>query len=107
MPDANAAKPDTQVAANAAAATATATPAAATAAPPLYAQTCSTCHALGIAGAPKVGDKAAWAPRIAQGVDALTGNAIKGKGAMPPKGGSSASDADIKTVVSYMVNASK
>ena len=88
IPDANAAKPDTQVAANAAAATATATPAAATAAPPLYAQTCSTCHALGIAGAPKVGDKAAWAPRIAQGVDALTGNAIKGKGAMPPKGGS-------------------
>jgi cytochrome c5 len=107
MPDANAGRPDTQVAANAAAATPTAAPAAATAAPPVYAQTCSTCHALGIAGAPKVGDKAAWAPRIAQGLDVLTGNAIKGKGAMPPKGGSSASDADIKAVVTYMVSASK
>jgi cytochrome c5 len=107
MPDANAGKPDTQVAANAAAATPTAAPATATAAPAVYAQTCSTCHALGIAGAPKVGDKAAWAPRIAQGLDVLTGNAIKGKGAMPPKGGSSASDADVKAVVTYMVNASK
>jgi cytochrome c5 len=106
-PDASAGKADTQVAANAAAATATAAPAAATAAPALYAQTCSTCHAAGIAGAPKVGDKAGWAPRIAQGIDALTASAIKGKGAMPPKGGSSASDVDIKAVVTYMVNASK
>jgi cytochrome c5 len=97
----------TQVAANTAAAAPTAAPAAATAAPPLFAQICSTCHGAGIAGAPKVGDKAAWAPRIAQGIDALTANAIKGKGAMPPKGGSSASDADIKAVVTYMVNASK
>jgi cytochrome c5 len=77
------------------------------AAPALYTQTCQTCHAAGIAGAPKVGDKAAWAQRAAQGIDALTANAIKGKGAMPPKGGSSASDADIKAVVTYMVNASK
>ncbi len=77
------------------------------AAPPLFAQICSTCHTPGIAGAPKVGDKAAWAPRIAQGIDTLTSDAIKGKGAMPPKGGSSASDADIKAVVTYMVNASK
>jgi cytochrome c5 len=98
--DASANKPDTQVAAAPA-------PAAATAAPSVYAQTCATCHALGIAGAPKVGDKAGWAPRIAQGLDALTASAIKGKGAMPPKGGSSASDADIKAVVTYMVNASK
>ena len=82
--------------------------AAATAGPPaLYNQVCSTCHAAGIAGAPKVGDKAAWAPRIAQGVDALTASAIKGKGAMPPKGGATASDADIKALVVYMVNASK
>jgi len=100
-------KAKTQVAANTAAAAATTAPAAATAAPALYAQTCSTCHAQGIAGAPKVGDKASWAPRIAQGLDAMTTNAIKGKGAMPPKGGSSASDADIKAVVSYMANASK
>ena len=106
-PNADPGRSKTQVAANTAAAATTATPAAATAAPPLYAQTCSTCHTPGIAGAPKVGDKAAWAPRIAQGIDALTANAIKGKGAMPPKGGSSASDADIKAVVTYMVNASK
>jgi cytochrome c5 len=95
----------------AAAAAATPSPAtataAATAAPALYAQTCGTCHTPGIAGAPKVGDKAAWAARISQGLDVLTTNAIKGKGAMPPKGGSSASDADIKAVVSYMANASK
>ena len=84
------------------------TTAAATAGPPaLFNQVCSACHATGVAGAPKVGDKAAWAPRIAQGIDALTANAIHGKGAMPPKGGSSASDADIKAVVAYMVNAAK
>ena len=70
-------------------------------------QVCSACHAAGVAGAPKLGDKAAWAPRIAQGIDALTASAIKGKGAMPPKGGSNASDAEIKAVVTYMVNASK
>jgi len=100
-------KTTTQVAANTAAAAATTAAPAANAAPPLFAQICTTCHTPGIAGAPKVGDKAAWAPRIAQGIDALTTNAIKGKGAMPPKGGSSASDADIKAVVTYMVNASK
>ena len=55
------------------------------AAPPLYAQTCSVCHATGVAGAPKLGDKAAWAPRLAQGIDGLTASAIKGKGAMPPR----------------------
>ena len=76
--------------------------------PALYAQACQGCHGAGIAGAPKLGDKAAWAPRIALGVDALTASAIKGKGAMPPRGGaSSASDDDIKAVVAYMVNESK
>ena len=98
----------TQAAAANTAAPAATTTAAATAGPPaLYNQVCSACHAAGIAGAPKVGDKAAWAPRIAQGIDALTASAIHGKGAMPPKGGSSASDADIKAVVTYMANASK
>lgn len=82
--------------------------AAAGAEPALYKQICFTCHAASVAGAPKVGDKAAWAPRIAQGIDGLTASAIKGKGAMPPKGGAmSASDADIKAVVAYMVNSSK
>jgi len=75
--------------------------------PPLYAQICQACHVAGVAGAPKLGDKAAWAPRIAQGIDAMTATVIKGKGAMPPKGGSSASDAEIKAVVSYMASASK
>jgi len=56
-----------------------------------------------VAGAPKIGDKTAWAPRIAQGIDALTASVIKGKGAMPPKGGSTASDAEIKAVVGWMV----
>jgi cytochrome c5 len=73
----------------------------------LYKQTCAVCHGAGIAGAPKVGDKAAWAPRIAQGVPALVGNAIKGKNAMPPKGGSTAPDADVKAAVEYMVGQSK
>ena len=65
------------------------------------------CHAAGVAGAPKLGDKAAWAPRIAQGMPAMVQSAIKGKGAMPPKGGSSASDADLRAAVEYMVGASK
>jgi cytochrome c5 len=92
-----------------AAAVAVVAPAAAKAdaVPALYSQVCSVCHAAGVAGAPKLGDKAAWAPRLAPGVDGLTASAIKGKGAMPPKGGSAASDADIKAVVAYMVAAAK
>ena len=71
--------------------------------PALYAQACAVCHATGVANAPKLGDKAAWAPRLAAGVDGLTASAIKGKGAMPPKGGTAAPDAEIKAVVAYMV----
>ena len=93
-------------------ATAAATPAApakveTAAAPALYAQICQACHLAGVAGAPKLGDPAAWAARVGQGIDMLTANVIKGKGAMPPKGGSAATDAEIKTVVTYMVNAAK
>lgn len=73
----------------------------------LYKQACVACHAAGVAGSPKFGDKAAWAPRIQTGIDALTTSVIKGKGAMPPKGGSAASDADIKSAVVFMVNAAK
>jgi cytochrome c5 len=96
-------------AAAAAVATAVVAPAAkAEAVPALYAQSCAVCHAAGVANAPKLGDKAAWAPRLAAGVDGLTASAIKGKGAMPPKGGAAAaSDADIKAVVAYMVSAVK
>jgi cytochrome c5 len=61
----------------------------------------------GVAGAPKLGDKAAWAPRLALGIDGLTASVIKGKNAMPPKGGSNASEAEIKAVVTYMVSSVK
>ena len=74
----------------------------------VYGKTCSMCHAAGVAGAPKPGDKADWGPRIAQGNDTLYKHAIEGfngsKGAMPPKGGSlSLSDDEIKEVVNFMV----
>jgi len=94
-------------AANKGAAPAAAPAAAAGAVPALYGQVCAACHASGVANAPKLGDKAAWGPRVAAGVDGLTASAIKGKGAMPPKGGSSASDSEIKAVVQYMVGAVK
>ena len=69
---------------------------------------CVACHAAGVAGSPKFGDKAAWAPRIKTGLDMLTVSVIKGKGAMPPKGGSAtSSDADIRSAVEYMVGAAK
>lgn len=73
----------------------------------LFKQVCFACHATGVAGAPKFGDKAAWQPRIAQGVATLYNSALHGKGAMPPKGGSSAPDADVKAAVDYMVGAAK
>ncbi|HVZ43861.1 MAG TPA: c-type cytochrome [Ramlibacter sp.] len=73
----------------------------------LYKSTCFACHGTGVAGSPKFGDKAAWAPRIAQGMPTLVDHALHGKGAMPPKGGSSASDADVKAAVEYMVGAAK
>jgi cytochrome c5 len=82
--------------------------AAAAAGPPdLYTQSCGVCHNTGVANAPKMGDKGAWAPRVAQGLDALTASVIKGKGAMPPKGGSNASEEQIRTVVQYMVEQAK
>jgi cytochrome c5 len=68
---------------------------------------CTTCHSAGVAGAPKFGDAAAWGARIKTGFDSLVNSALKGKGAMPPKGGSSAPDADIKAAVDYMVGAAK
>jgi cytochrome c5 len=73
----------------------------------LYKQACFVCHAAGVAGAPKLGDKAAWAPRLQQGVPALVQSAMKGKGAMPPKGGSNASEQELRAAVEYMVNAAK
>ena len=120
-PNAVTAAPEVPAAAVAAAVPAAILPAAAAAAAPvtlvaaansgageaLYKQACVACHAAGVAGSPKFGDKAAWAPRIATGIDALTASVIKGKGAMPPKGGSAASDADIRSSVEYMVSAAR
>lgn len=74
----------------------------------VYDASCAACHGAGVAGAPKPGDKAAWAARIKAGNDALYGNAINGKGAMPAKGGNaSLSDADVKAAVDYMVSQSR
>jgi len=73
-----------------------------------YGKACVVCHGAGVAGAPKLGDKGDWGPRIAQGNDMLYDHAIKGytgkKGMMPPKGGNTAlADADVKAAVDYMV----
>jgi cytochrome c5 len=125
-PDLKAAKPAAAAAASAPAASA-ATPApaapAAASAPAktaavsadagkkLYDATCQACHGAGIAGAPKFGDKAAWAPRIKQGSATLYEHALKGfqgkTGMMPAKGGSSASDDEVKAAVDYMAAAAK
>jgi cytochrome c5 len=74
----------------------------------LYDTACLACHAAGVAGAPKLGDKAAWAARASVGVDGLTASVIKGKGAMPPRGAAAAaSDAEIRAAVEYMLAQSK
>ena len=74
----------------------------------VFASGCNACHATGVAGAPKLGDKPSWAPRLKLGVDALTASVIKGKGAMPPRGAvPAASDADLRAAVEYMVTSAK
>jgi cytochrome c5 len=74
----------------------------------VYDQTCHVCHATGLAGSPKFGDKAAWAPRIATGMDKLYNAALHGLNAMPPKGGNTAlTDVQVKAAVDYMVSAAK
>ncbi|MGH8576067.1 MAG: c-type cytochrome [Gammaproteobacteria bacterium] len=78
----------------------------------VYDTACVVCHQTGVGGAPKIGDKAAWADRIAQGESTLADRAIKGfqgkAGMMPPKGGrADLSDEDVKAAVSYMVGASQ
>jgi cytochrome c5 len=73
----------------------------------LYQQVCQACHAAGVLNAPKFGDKDAWAPRLKDPMDTIYNYALHGKGAMPPKGGSNASDADVKAAVDYMVSAAK
>lgn len=71
----------------------------------VYTKNCAICHN---ALAPKLGDKAAWEPRIKQGTDALVAAVVKGKGAMPPRAGKPALvDEDIKAAVEYMVSQAK
>ena len=69
----------------------------------IYNSVCGACHNTGAAGAPKIDDKAAWAPRLGQGVDGLVKSVTNGKGAMPPKGGATLSDEEIKGVVNYVL----
>ncbi len=65
---------------------------------------CGACHNTGVAGAPKSGDKAAWAPRLAQGKDGLYKSALNGKNAMPPKGGAAdLSEAELKSAVDHLL----
>jgi cytochrome c5 len=67
---------------------------------------CTACHTAGVAGAPKVGDNAAWAARLSQGYETLLTSALKGKGAMGPQGGGDFSDFEIARAVVYMANKS-
>ncbi|MEP7062726.1 MAG: c-type cytochrome [Betaproteobacteria bacterium] len=106
------AAPVTVAAATTTAATAQAAPAAKADGKSVYEGTCHVCHGAGIAGAPKFGDKAAWAPRIAEGLPTLHQHALKGyqgkTGVMPPKGGNTAlADADVEAAVDYMAAAAK
>ncbi len=72
-----------------------------------FMKVCSACHSTGVNGAPKIGDHAAWAPRIAQGKETLYKDAIAGKGNMPPKGGTNWPDATIRMTVDYMMSLNK
>lgn len=103
-PAAEASAPAAVVAAAPAAAATTSDPAVGKA---LYEKSCTVCHAAGVAGAPKSGNKADWAPRIAKGMDALYKSSINGLNAMPPRGASTASDDEIKAAVDYMVAAAR
>jgi cytochrome c5 len=71
----------------------------------VYEKACKACHAMGVAGAPKTGDKEAWAPRIEKGNDALFGSVKNGFNAMPPMGGCmTCSDEELRSAVAYLVS---
>ena len=67
---------------------------------------CFACHGTGAAGAPKIGDKSAWGPRIGKGLSGLLKSAMAGKGAMPPRGGSDATDDELARAIAFMANQS-
>jgi cytochrome c5 len=69
----------------------------------LYEGACMACHASGVAGAPKTGDGAAWQSRMGAGIDGLLSAAISGKGAMPPKGGATYSDEQLRSIIEYIL----
>ena len=78
----------------------------------IFGKTCALCHASGVAGAPKPGDKADWAPRIAQGMDVLNKHALEGftgaKGQMPARGGATTlTDDEVKAAVAFMADQSR
>ena len=73
----------------------------------LYQGACLACHSTGAAGAPKIGDAAAWKARLAKGLDSLVTSAINGIGAMPPRGGSQFNDDQIRATVEYILSESK
>jgi cytochrome c5 len=74
----------------------------------VYDKVCFACHAQSVAGSPRLGDKAAWAPRIQTGIGALVQSVLKGKGAMPPKGGNPAlTEGEARAAVEFMVSQSK
>ncbi len=70
----------------------------------VYQAQCAACHAAGVAGAPKLGDAEAWAPRIKTGFEALLAAALKGKGAMGPQGGGDFADVEIARAVAFIAN---
>jgi cytochrome c5 len=72
----------------------------------IYKAVCGACHEAGVAGAPKLGDSAAWAPRIKTGLDGMMKVAIAGKNGMPPRGASDANDAELARTIVYMANKS-
>jgi cytochrome c5 len=69
-------------------------------------EVCAACHQAGVANAPKIGDKAAWAPRLKLGVDGLLQSVIKGKGAMAPRAGTSLTDPELAGAIVFMANQS-
>jgi cytochrome c5 len=73
----------------------------------VYNASCLACHSTGVAGAPKVGDQASWAPRAAKGLDSLLATAVSGLNAMPPKGTcADCSDEELKAAIEYMLSQS-
>lgn len=74
----------------------------------VYVQICRACHATGVAGAPVMGDREAWAARLSAGPEALLQSALRGKGGMPPKGGNPGlSDEQVRAAMEYMISRSR